>query len=178
VEAIVLWKKPAVGAYQLYTGQAPAARRNAWSPKFSFFAGAATSKEGSTGCKVFCEPVVAGERVLEKTILNKVVDLNRARTTSRSYDNYPIADVNDHVVRISIMTEPFYWHLHPNSDEGFLVIEGRLGIDLPGGSVLLETGQFFTVPRGTAHRTRPLSERSVNITFESADATTVTVEQL
>ena len=28
------------------------------------------------------------------------------------------------------MTEPFYWHYHPNSDETFLVIEGIVCIDL------------------------------------------------
>jgi len=59
----------------------------------------------------------------------KVVDLAKAAATPLEYDNRPVAEVNDHVVRISIMTRPFHWHCHPNSDETFLVLEGRLSVD-------------------------------------------------
>jgi mannose-6-phosphate isomerase-like protein (cupin superfamily) len=46
------------------------------------------------------------------------------------------------------MTEPYYWHFHPNSDETFLVIEGRLAIEFEDGRVELNPGQLVTVPRG------------------------------
>lgn len=81
--------------------------------------------------------------------------------------------INDHVVRISIMTEPFYWHLHPESDEIFLVIEGSLYIDLETHTAELLPGQLFTIPKNVKHRTRPKGERSVNLTFEHNAITTV-----
>jgi mannose-6-phosphate isomerase-like protein (cupin superfamily) len=99
-----------------------------------------------------------------------VVDLAREAATSAAYDNHPIAALNDHVVRISIMTEPFAWHRHPNSDETFLAIEGGLFIDFDDGSVQVMPGQLLTVPRGVRHRTRPVGARSVNLTFERAEA--------
>jgi hypothetical protein len=34
------------------------------------------------------------------------------------------AFVNDHVVRVSVLTESFFWHFHPNSDESFWAVEG------------------------------------------------------
>lgn len=43
------------------------------------------------------------------------------------YENRIVAELNDHVVRLSVMTAPYFWHLHPNSDETFLVLEGRRG---------------------------------------------------
>jgi mannose-6-phosphate isomerase-like protein (cupin superfamily) len=106
----------------------------------------------------------------------KVVDMAEAATTSLEYDNRPVAEVNDHFVRISIMTQPFYWHYHPNSDETFLVLEGRLGVDFEHESLEIGPGQLLTVKRGIPHCTRPIGGRSVNLTFERADATTVAVE--
>jgi mannose-6-phosphate isomerase-like protein (cupin superfamily) len=77
------------------------------------------------------------------------------------------------LVRISTMTETYPWHLHPNSDETFLVVEGRLLIEFENGFSELVPGQLLTVPSGVRHRTRPVGERSVNLTFELAQAETV-----
>jgi mannose-6-phosphate isomerase-like protein (cupin superfamily) len=93
------------------------------------------------------------------------------------YANQAVAHVNDHVVRISIMTEPFYWHVHPDTDEAFLVLEGTLLIEFEEGAVELTAGQMLTVRAGLAHRTRPVGGRSVNLTFERASATTVRIAE-
>ena len=76
------------------------------------------------------------------------------------------------------MTEPFYWHMHPNSDESFLVIEGAIFIDLENTTVELFPGQFFTIPKNIKHRTRPHGERSVNLTFERQNMETVKFDHL
>lgn len=103
-----------------------------------------------------------------------LIDLHqRANETNNVYANLPIAFVNDHVVRMSVMTEPYYWHRHPNSDESFLVIEGSLFIDLDDATVELHPGQLFTIPKNINHRTRPNGARSVNLTFESQNMETV-----
>ncbi|MCE7068065.1 cupin domain-containing protein [Dyadobacter sp. CY326] len=92
------------------------------------------------------------------------------------YTNLPLGLVNDHVIRISIMTEPFYWHYHPNSDESFLCIEGILVIDLEDKSIELHPGQLFTIPKNVLHKTRPKEGRSVNLTFELEGIETVRQE--
>lgn len=102
-----------------------------------------------------------------------VIDLKKKITYDSSYSNTHVTNVNDHVIRLSVMTEPFYWHYHPNSDETFLVIEGILCIDLEDRTVILTVGQLFTVPANVKHCTRPQGERSVNISFESANMATV-----
>jgi mannose-6-phosphate isomerase-like protein (cupin superfamily) len=101
-----------------------------------------------------------------------VIALLKESVGGKSYDNHVVAAVNDHVVRISTMTEPYLWHVHPNSDETFLVLEGRLRIEFDNGVVELAPGDMTTVPRGVRHRTMPVGSRSVNITFEAADAQT------
>ncbi|RYU87978.1 cupin domain-containing protein [Mucilaginibacter terrigena] len=107
-----------------------------------------------------------------------VIDIAQTAVTNNVYTNIPVAVVNDHVVRMSVMTEPYFWHLHPDSDESFLIIEGSVFIDLEDRTVELFPNQLFTIPKNVIHRTRPNGNRSVNLTFESQNLTTVKVEGL
>jgi len=92
------------------------------------------------------------------------------------YQNLTLTQVNDHSVRLSIMTNPFYWHYHPNSDETFLVIEGSLLLDLEETTLELSKGQMITVPANTVHRTRPKGSSSINLTFEKNSMETIRLE--
>ena len=103
------------------------------------------------------------------------IELARESTKTEMYDNHSIARVNDHEVRISTMTEAYHWHCHPDSEESFLALEGGLFIDFDDRTVELLPGHMITVNRGVRHRTRPIGERSVNLTFERADATSETL---
>ena len=94
-------------------------------------------------------------------------------SATANYANFPVATVNDHVIKVSVMTERYDWHYHPNSDESFMVIEGVLLIDLETETVTLSPGQLFTIPKNVVHRTRPQGERSVNITFEHDQIETI-----
>jgi mannose-6-phosphate isomerase-like protein (cupin superfamily) len=102
----------------------------------------------------------------------EVIDLAAESATTKSYENHPIATVNDHEVRISVMTDAYPWHCHPDSDESFLAVEGGLLIDFDDRTVELPPGHMITVQRGVRHRTRPVGARSVNLTFERRDART------
>jgi mannose-6-phosphate isomerase-like protein (cupin superfamily) len=93
-------------------------------------------------------------------------DVHQEALEIKGYKNIPVSLINDHIVRLSVMTEPFYWHYHPNSDETFLVMEGIVCIDLEDRTVELTQGQLFTIPANVKHRTRPMGDRSVNLTFE------------
>jgi mannose-6-phosphate isomerase-like protein (cupin superfamily) len=55
----------------------------------------------------------------------------------------------------------YRWHAHPDTDDFFLVLKGRLHIDLPDGTVTLGPGQMFVVPRGVQHR--PWAEEEVHM---------------
>lgn len=99
------------------------------------------------------------------------------RGNTEKYFNAPLNVVNDHVVRIGIMTEPYFWHYHPDSDEVFLGVEGTLVIELEDKTVELSPGQLFTVPKNVPHRTFPKGERSVNLTIERQGIQTIKVEK-
>jgi mannose-6-phosphate isomerase-like protein (cupin superfamily) len=73
---------------------------------------------------------------------------------------------------MSVMTEPFYSHRHPDSDETFLVLEGDVLLETANERVKLGPGQLYTVPAGLAHVTSPITARSVNITVEKTGMST------
>ncbi|GAB4036048.1 cupin domain-containing protein [Spirosoma jeollabukense] len=99
-----------------------------------------------------------------------------ARAVTTRYENILLAAVNDHVVKLSVMTEPYYWHYHPNSDETFIGMEGVLIIELETETIELRPGQLVTIPKNTVHRTRPQGARSVNVTIEHDQIETVPIE--
>jgi len=103
------------------------------------------------------------------------IDIKQEISDVNSYKNIPLSRVNDHTVRLSIMTEPFYWHYHPNSDETFLALEGGLCIDLEDKTVELSPNQLITISANVVHRTQTKYERSVNVTFEREGIETVKV---
>ena len=64
-----------------------------------------------------------------------------------------VGELNGQVVKIAKVKGEFLWHHHETEDEFFLVIKGRLVINLRDQNVPLEEGEFFIVPRGVEHKT-------------------------
>jgi hypothetical protein len=81
--------------------------------------------------------------------------------------NQTLCRVNDSVVRLGVIQGEYHWHSHEKDDEFFLVIEGRLLIDLEGRTIELLPRQGFVVPRGALHRTRA-PEKTVILMVENA----------
>ena len=103
-----------------------------------------------------------------------VVDVAaEAAAVTADYRNQVLTRINTSCLRLAVMTGEYPWHHHPDSDELFLIVEGRLEIDLDGGPTLcLDPWQSVVVPAGTVHRTRA-SGRTVNLCFEHVGAATV-----
>lgn len=62
-----------------------------------------------------------------------------------------ITHINDYDVKIVKVEGEFVWHTHEETDEFFLVIDGRLTIQLRDANVELGPGQLFVVPKGVEH---------------------------
>jgi mannose-6-phosphate isomerase-like protein (cupin superfamily) len=98
------------------------------------------------------------------------IDIQRETSAvTEDWKNWVLASVNDHVVRISVMTRDFHWHKHSNSDEVLMPLEGGLIVDFEDQSMIVDVGQFVRVPRDVLHRTRPAGDRVVTLSFEHKD---------
>ncbi len=58
---------------------------------------------------------------------------------------------NDDKVMVGKVRGEFVWHSHPDTDDFFLVLDGRLTIQLRDRDVELGPGEMFVVPRGVEH---------------------------
>jgi mannose-6-phosphate isomerase-like protein (cupin superfamily) len=97
-----------------------------------------------------------------------LIDIPAEIAAHEPWFNQTLTTVNDSVVRLGVFEGDFHWHKHDEQDEFFLVLEGRLLIDLEDReTVTLERHQAFTVPRGVVHRTRA-PERTAVVMVEAA----------
>ena len=72
-----------------------------------------------------------------------------------------IAQMNDYHFKIVKVQGEFVWHDHPETDEVFIVLKGQLEIQFRDGTVLLNEGEMFVVPRGLEHK--PVAEGECHI---------------
>lgn len=63
-----------------------------------------------------------------------------------------VAHFNGHDVMVVKVEGEFVWHAHEETDDVFLVLKGRLDIQMRDRTVHLEPGELFVVPRGVEHR--------------------------
>ena len=72
-----------------------------------------------------------------------------------------IAEMNDYQFKLVKIKGDFVWHNHDHTDETFIVLEGSLRIDFRVGSVTLNEGEMYVVPKGIEHR--PYAEEEAKV---------------
>lgn len=84
--------------------------------------------------------------------MNAVHNLDAAfALVPEPWQPHRLTSVNDYDVKVARLRGEFVWHAHPDTDELFLVLEGRLTIQLREGDVELGPHDVFVVPRGVEH---------------------------
>jgi len=98
-------------------------------------------------------------------------------TLSEHFKPRTVGQFNGHDLMVVKVKGPFVWHQHEDTDDFFLVLKGRLRIELRDGSVELGPGELFVVPKGVEHR--PVADEEAHIllieptgTPNTGDATT------
>ena len=90
-------------------------------------------------------------------------------TSTDPWQPRTVAILNDYDVRVAHAQGTFPRHSHPDTDEFFLVLRGRLTIRLDDGDVELGPGQVYVVPRGVPHQ--PVSTEGADIVLVEPSAT-------
>tara|TARA_B100001250_G_C19137531_1_gene502298 strand:- start:62 stop:451 length:390 start_codon:yes stop_codon:yes gene_type:complete len=72
-----------------------------------------------------------------------------------------IAEMNDYQFKLVKIKGDFIWHNHDDTDEVFIVVEGKMEIEFDDGTVELAEGEMYVVPKGVRHRTRSEDECKV-----------------
>lgn len=70
-----------------------------------------------------------------------------------------VASINDHHVKVAKIDGAFIWHAHPDSEELFYLLSGKLQMQIEGqDEVVMKEGDVFVVPKGVRHR--PVAENA------------------
>ncbi|WP_187429537.1 hypothetical protein ROLI_040800 [Roseobacter fucihabitans] len=77
------------------------------------------------------------------------------------WDPHVVADYNDNDVMVVRFQGEFPFHLHADTDDFFLVLEGEMIMDLEHSSHPVRSGELFVVPKGVTHRPRAAQECKV-----------------
>jgi mannose-6-phosphate isomerase-like protein (cupin superfamily) len=86
------------------------------------------------------------------------------------YDYKTIAKMNGHIftlVKAEVRTLDF--HTHPDSDEVFFIVEGKMKLEFSDKLVELKAGEMCVVPKGTNHR--PVCDTAVTVMLIEVDGT-------
>ncbi|MEJ6007274.1 cupin domain-containing protein [Paucibacter sp. AS339] len=73
-------------------------------------------------------------------------------TISDPWSPRSVAHFNGHEVMVAKGRGSYPWHKHEGSDDLFLVLSGRLMLELRDRQVHLKAGEMFVVPKGVEHR--------------------------
>jgi mannose-6-phosphate isomerase-like protein (cupin superfamily) len=87
--------------------------------------------------------------------------LEKIKLIGEQWSPRVVAELNDYQFKVVRIEGDFIWHDHPETDEAFLVLEGKLRIDFRDGAVHLGPGELFVVPRGVEHK--PFAAKEVKL---------------
>lgn len=84
--------------------------------------------------------------------MNTAINLEEKLASFSGYFSPKIvADYNGNDVYLAKIKGDFVWHSHPDTDDFFLVLKGKLTIKLRDGDVVLGPGELYVVPKGVEH---------------------------
>jgi mannose-6-phosphate isomerase-like protein (cupin superfamily) len=106
-------------------------------------------------------------------MMNTPIDLSAAlEGIDALWRPLTVATLNDYDIRLARIQGEFAWHTHPETDEVFLVIDGKLTLQLRDGDVELSPGQLYVVPKGVEHCPRADAECHIMMVEPSATVNT------
>lgn len=91
-----------------------------------------------------------------------VVNLNQKLSLfTETWSPKIVGELNGQHVKLVKLKGEFVWHHHDNEDELFLVLNGRLRMQLRDGERMIEAGEFCIVPRGVEHL--PIADEETHV---------------
>lgn len=93
--------------------------------------------------------------------MNQVNLAEKLATFSEHWQPRTVGQFNGHDLMVVKAQGEFVWHKHDETDDFFLVLKGRLVIEMRDGNVSLGPGELFVVPKGVEHR--PVAREEVHL---------------
>ncbi len=72
-----------------------------------------------------------------------------------------IGELNGQQILLAKIQGEFVFHKHDEEDEMFMVMKGKLTLELRERSIVIHPGEFFIVPKGVEHK--PVAEEETHL---------------
>ena len=72
-----------------------------------------------------------------------------------------IAEMNNYQFKLVKIKNDFVWHKHKDTDEVFIVVEGKINIEFEDQIVELNAGEMIVVPKGKKHKPYATEEAKI-----------------
>jgi mannose-6-phosphate isomerase-like protein (cupin superfamily) len=83
----------------------------------------------------------------------RVVNLKKKAQLIKELHKYKlIAELNNYQLKLIKAKREFIWHSHPETDELFFVVEGKMELAFRGRILELKEGELIVVPKGVEHK--------------------------
>jgi mannose-6-phosphate isomerase-like protein (cupin superfamily) len=90
-------------------------------------------------------------------------------TFSEYWQPRTVGRFNGHDLMVVKLKGEFVWHKHDDTDDFFLVLKGRITIQMRDRDVTLGPGEVFVVPKGVEHR--PVAEDEAHVLLIEPEGT-------
>jgi len=80
-----------------------------------------------------------------------------------------VGELNGQLVKVAKLKDAFVMHQHENEDELFLVIEGKLLMELENETLEINEGEFVIIPKGIKHK--PIAVGEVKVLLFEPEST-------
>ena len=81
--------------------------------------------------------------------------INFSEKFSKLPDDYSVrivAKMNDYEIKIVKFKGEFVWHSHPDTDETFIILDGKMIMYFRDKLVELNSGEMIVIPKGVEHK--------------------------
>jgi len=101
--------------------------------------------------------------------MNEVINIEQKFSLFSDYSSPKrIEMLNGQQIILAKLKGEFVFHKHDHEDELFMVIKGQLILELKDKAVVVNPGEFYTVPRGVEHKPTAKEETHL-LLFEPMD---------
>ena len=100
-------------------------------------------------------PRVGESALFEASGVAMTASINLAHKLGTFSDHFAprtVATFNGLDIMVVKIQGVFQWHSHSDSDDFFLVLQGRMRVETEHGHAEIGPGEIFIVPRGVRHR--------------------------
>jgi len=75
-----------------------------------------------------------------------------SKLPSEDYSVGIVAKMNDYEFKLVKFKGEFVWHSHPDTDETFIILDGRMVMHFKDKLVELNSGEMIVIPKGVEHK--------------------------